>query len=122
MDFIAFLHSPTGIAVYTALGLVGLRTALGIYAAVKDGTFVLSKVGSFLMSQVVGRVFPFATVLFFADATGILAIQTAAAAAGAAFIAEQIGAINEAISETAKADTAAKVELALDKGNPVPES
>lgn len=118
--FKAFLDSPVGISVYTAFGLVGLRLALGLYAAANDGTFTLSAVGSFIRSQVLGRVLPFSTVAFFAFETGNVALMTTAAAIGAAFVAETVGAIQESISNGAKAQAADKAVKGLEIGNEVP--
>lgn len=124
MDFIAgfkaFLDSPVGISVYTAFALVAVRVILGIYAAAKDNTFTLSAVGSFIRSQILGRVMPFATVSFFAFQSGNVALMTTAGAIGAAFVAESIGAIQESLSETAKNEAARKLEKGMEIGNEVP--
>lgn len=106
-----------------ALGLFamsGLRLALGVYAAAKDGTFVLSSVADFLRSQVLGRVFPIMTTALFAQGTGNGVLIAAAAAAGAAYLGETVGAIQEALSASAREVKAEKVVHGLEVGNPVP--
>lgn len=121
MDILAFFNDPAGVTVYTAFAVVALRLVLGIYAAVQDGTFVLSQVGSFIRSQVLGRVFPFSTVAFFAWSTGNVALYGTAAAIGGAFVLETVGAIQEALSESAKAEVAEKETRAVALGNAVPQ-
>lgn len=120
MDFLAFFNDPAGITVLTAFGLVGLRLVLGVTAALKDGTFVMSQVGSFIRSQVLGRVFPFAVTAFFAWSTGHAALMATAAAIGGAFVLETVGAIQESLSDSAKVNTAEKEVKAAALGNPVP--
>jgi hypothetical protein len=121
MDVLGFFNDPAGNAVLIALGLVAVRLVLGVWAAISDGTFVLSSLAAFARTQVLGRVFPFATVAYFAWATQNVALYTSAAAIGAAFVAETVGAIQEALSNTAKAEVAEKETRALAKGNPVPQ-
>jgi hypothetical protein len=104
-------------------GLSALRFIVGAYSALADGTFVLSSLGAFIRTQVLGRVFPILTVAYFAasvgDAAGT-ALAGTAAALGAAYVAETVGAIQEALSDTAKARVAEKHLRGLDSGNPVP--
>lgn len=126
MDPIAFLNSPGGVTVIMAAALVILRTVLGIGRAVADGTFVLSKVGAALSSQLLGRVFPFATVMYFSFSVGLespigIALGTTAAGAASLFVAEQVGAIQEVFSSDARAARALKEEKGLELGNPVPQ-
>jgi hypothetical protein len=105
-------------------GLSGLRFVLGAYAALSDGTFVLSSVGAFIRSTVLGRVFPILTVAYFAAATGGVAgtaLTATSAALGAAFVAETIGSIQEALSASTKAEVAEKIITGDATGNPVPQ-
>jgi hypothetical protein len=115
-----FLNSPIGVSFYLSLGLLAVRVALGIFAAVKDDTFTLSAVGGFIRSQVLGRIMPFATAGFFAFTTGNAALIAAAAAIGATYVAESVGAIQESLSATAKAEARDKAVLGLEIGNEVP--
>jgi hypothetical protein len=116
-----FLASPAGVAAYGALGLAGLRFVLGTFAAFRDGTFVLSSLGAFLRSQVLGRVFPVITVLYFAYSTGVEALMASALAAAGIYTAETLGAVQESLSEAAAAKTAQKEVAAESMGNPVPQ-
>jgi hypothetical protein len=101
-----------------------LRFALGAFAALRDETFVLSSVGAFIRSQILGRVFPILTTAFLAGAiegeAGV-ALTLFAAGQGATYVAESIGAIREALSPVAAIETASKEVRALELGNAVPQ-
>lgn len=123
-DFAAVLGEQLWALTVSLMGLTALRFALGAFAALKDGTFVLSSVGAFLRSQVLGRVFPILTVAYFAattsDAVGAT-LTASAAAMGAAYLAETVGAIQEALSATSQQNVAEKTVRGLQIGNPVPQ-
>lgn len=121
MDFSNFLSPELTTLALSLFGITAVRTALGIFAAVKDGTFVLSATAAFLRSQVVGRVFPILTVSYFAQTSDNVALIASAAATGAAYLAETAGAVMEALSSSAAADTAEKTITAEAAGNPVPQ-
>lgn len=121
MDITQFVSQEVLTLTMALFGLTGLRLVLGVYSALKDGTFVLSSVGAFIRSQVLGRVFPILTVAYFADASDQAALTATAAALGAAYVAETIGAIQEAVSAAAKVEVAEKTIRSLEVGNPVPQ-
>ena len=121
MDFSSLLTPEMQALAMSLFALTGVRALLGIYAAVKDGTFVLSSVGAFVRSQVLGRVFPILTVALFASTSGNVALVAAAGATGAAYLAETVGAITEALSKTQAAAAAEKTVLGNEIGNPVPQ-
>ena len=121
MDFSALLTPEMQNLALGLFGLTALRFALGAYAALRDGTFVLSSVAAFLRSQVLGRVFPIMTTAVFAAATENTVLIASAGAIGAAYIAETVGAIQEALSKTAAEEVAAKTVLGTEIGNPVPQ-
>lgn len=103
------------------LGLTVLRFVLGAYSAFADGTFVLSSLAAFLRSQVVGRVMPILTAAYFAHSSGNVALVAFTATLGAAYAAETLGAIQEALSASAKEAVAEKTVVGLEIGNPVPQ-
>lgn len=101
-----------------------IRFALGSFAALRDGTFVLSSVAAFIRSQVLGRVFPILTTAFLAgsiEGEAGVALTVFAAGQGAAYVAETVGSIREALSPTAAIETAEKEIVGLEKGNAVPQ-
>lgn len=102
-------------------GAAGLRFALGSYAALSDGTFVLSSFAAFVRSQILGRVFPILTVAYFAYSSGNVALIAATGVAAAAFTAETLGAVQEALSNTTKEVVAAKTVYGEQIGNSVPQ-
>lgn len=121
MDLTQFVSQEVLALTMSLFGLTAVRFILGAYAALKDGTFVLSAVGAFIRSQVLGRIFPILTVAYFADASDQVALMGTAAALGAAYVAETIGAIQEALSATAQEVVAEKTIRGEQTGNPVPQ-
>jgi len=82
--FAAFLSSPEALAIKGLLLGAFLVFALGILAALRDGTFAWQFVDSFVRSTIWGRVAPVATVLlvgYLAQAPEVSAAGLAAAAA-----------------------------------------
>lgn len=82
MDFVTFLASPAGLAAKAMLVLAALDFGLGVFAAIRDGSFDASKSGAVLVKHVLGRVFPIAALLgtgYFAGDTFLLTGGTAAA-------------------------------------------
>jgi hypothetical protein len=123
-DFGAIIGQELWALTISLFGLSGLRFALGAFSALRDGTFVLSSLGAFLRSTILGRVFPILTVAYFAASVeGGVGVTLAAASAtmGAAFVAETVGAIQEALSSTAQDAVAEKTTRGLQIGNPVPQ-
>lgn len=121
LDIVTVLGDELIALTISLFGLTALRFVLGAYSAFADGTFVLSSLAAFLRSQVVGRVMPILTAAYFAYASGNEALVATTAALGAAYVAETVGAIQEALSSTAKEVVAAKTVLGDEIGNPVPQ-
>lgn len=120
-DIVSVLGEELVALTISLFGLTALRFVLGAYAAFADGTFVLSSVAAFLRSQVVGRVMPILTAAYFAYASDNVALVATAGALGAAYVAETVGAIQEALSATAKEAVAEKIIVGEQIGNPVPQ-
>jgi hypothetical protein len=120
-DIVTVLGEELVALTISLMGLTVLRFVLGAYSAFADGTFVLGSLAAFLRTQVVGRVMPILTAAYFAYASGNVALVAFAGTLGAAYAAETLGAIQEALSSTAKADVAEKTILAESIGNPVPQ-
>lgn len=80
MDLAGFLADPTGIAIQTLLGLTLVTFLLGVFAAVRDGTFDWKYIDAFVRSTVAGKVGPCAVVLlagYLTQNVALLAIGTA---------------------------------------------
>lgn len=82
----AFLASPSGVALRALLVGALLVAALGIFAALRDGTFDLKYVDSFVRTTIWGKVAPVAAVLIVGyaladDVTNVAAIPIAGAVA-----------------------------------------
>lgn len=120
-DIVSVLGDELIALTISLFGLTALRFVLGAYSAFADGTFVLSSVAAFLRSQVVGRVMPILTAAYFAYASDNVALIATTGALGAAYVAETVGSIQEALSSTAKDVVAAKTVLGDEIGNPVPQ-
>lgn len=58
-----FLESPSGVALKALLVGTLITALLGIFAALRDGTFAWPLVDSFVRSTIWGRVAPVATIL-----------------------------------------------------------
>lgn len=78
--FAAFLASPEALAIKGLLLAAFLVFALGVLAALRDGTFAWQYLDSFVRSTIWGRVAPVATVLL----VGYLAQEATVSAAGLA--------------------------------------
>ena len=74
----AFLDTPSGLAIKALLVGTFVTFALGIVAAVRDKTFSLVFIDSFVRSTVMGRVVPVAIVL----AVGYIADEQVLTSAG----------------------------------------
>lgn len=120
-DIVSVLGEDLVALTISLFGLTALRFALGAYSALADGTFVLSSVAAFLRSQVLGRVMPILTTAYFAYASNNVALVATAGALGAAYVAETVGAIQEALSASAREALAAKTVIGDEIGNPVPQ-
>lgn len=120
-DIVSVLGEELVALTISLFGLTALRFALGAYSAFADGTFVLSSLAAFLRTQVVGRVMPILTAAYFAYASGNTALVVFAGGLGAAYAAETLGAIQEALSSSTKNDVAEKTVLGAQIGNPVPQ-
>lgn len=82
----AFLESPSGIALRALLVGAILVAAIGSFAALRDGTFNLKYLDSFVRTTVWGKVAPVGVVLVVGyvladDATNLAAIPIAGAVA-----------------------------------------
>ena len=91
--FDAFFASPSGMALYALLAVAFLDFALGVLAALRDGTFKLDELAAFVRSHLAGRVFPIALLLIVGYASNQVALTAAGLAAGAAYVAETVGSI-----------------------------
>ena len=115
--FQEFLASPAGIAAKAMLVLAGLDFLLGVWAAVRDGTFDATKSGAVLVKHVLGRVFPIATLLsagFFTQDTFLL---TGGIGAAVIYSNETRASLLESIGQVMNP---AKTEKEALKENPVP--
>lgn len=74
----AFLNSPAGLALRALLVGTLLTAVLGIFAALRDGTFQWQYVDSFVRTTVWGRVAPAGVVLVLAYVLGEATTLTAA--------------------------------------------
>lgn len=89
----AFFASPSGTAAYGVLVVMALDLALGVLAALRDGTFALDEVAAFLRKHVAGRVLPIWAILFFGYIGNLEVLTVAGLAMAAAYVAETIGSI-----------------------------
>jgi hypothetical protein len=91
--FDAFFASPSGMALYALLAVAFLDFALGVFAALRDGTLKLDELAAFVRSHLAGRVLPIALLLVVGYAADQVALTAAGLAAGAAYVAETVGSI-----------------------------
>lgn len=118
MDLSAFLNDPAGIALKGIIVAAFLDFAFGVYAAARDGTFAIDVLAAFVRKHLLGRVFPIGTLLVTAYITHDTFMTTAAAASGAAYVAETLGSVYGSVrppAPSAEAETS-PAELV----NPVP--
>ena len=110
MDLVAFLATPTGLAVKGLLVGAFLVWALGVLAALRDGTFDLSEIATFVRSTLLGRVFPVTVVLLTGYAANDSTITTAGLAVAAVVAADMIGSALDSIKQLGLApEASAKV-------------
>jgi hypothetical protein len=119
MDFNAFLDSPAGLGLKAMLVAAFLDFAFGVYAAAKDGSFSLDAIAAFVRKHLLGRVFPIGTLLAMGYLTSDVVMNSAGAAAAAAYAAETLGSVYGSIKPPA--ESAAKVDAAEAVGNPIPQ-
>lgn len=118
MNLTTFLNDPAGIALKGVIVAAFLDFAFGVYAATRDGTFALDAVAAFVRKHLLGRVFPIGTLLIAAYLTHDAFMTTAAAAAGAAYVAETLGSVYGSIRPPAASVTAGQNPAEII--NPVP--
>lgn len=108
-----FLDSPSGLALKGLMLGTLITAALGIFAALRDGTFDWKYVDSFVRSTLWGRVAPTAVVLLLAYAFGDATISGTAvliaAAVGAGLIASGLESLRQLLMP--KAESAKVNEL-----------
>lgn len=110
MDLTAFLATPAGVAIQGLLVGTFVVWALGVVAALRDGTFDLSSLGSFVRSTLMGRVVPILIVLAAGYTTNDQLLTTGGIAAAAAVAAEMVGSALDSIKQlTMPAVESAKV-------------
>lgn len=97
----AFFADPAGEAIYGMLALAFADFALGVLAAIRDDTFQLDTIASFLRKHVAGRVLPIAVLLFVGYAAHLDALTAAGIAAAAAYVAETIASLVSSVSSIA---------------------
>ena len=113
-----FLASPAGIAAKSMLVLAGLDFALGVWAAVRDGTFDSAKSGAVLVKHVLGRVFPIATLLSTGYFVGDTFLLSGGVAAAGIYANETRASLLESIGQIMNPADTLKEAL---KENPQPE-
>lgn len=106
-----FFNDPAGIAALGMLGLAALDTIMGIWAALKDGSFQLSAVAAVLAKHVQGRVIPVTILLAGGYFLGVPALVAGGAAAATAYTAETIGSLLESIGQATGSTTVAPDEV-----------
>lgn len=116
--FASFLADPAGIALKGLLLAAFLDFVFGVYAAARDGTFAIDSVAAFVRKHLLGRVAPIGTLLVIAYITHDAVMTTAAAASGAAYVAETLGSVYGSIRPPAASVTAEQTNAELI--NPVP--
>lgn len=80
----AFIASPSGLALKALLAGALITFVLGVMAALRDGTFKLDYIDSFVRSSIWGKVAPVAALLvagYYLDASGVIT-ATAVVSAG----------------------------------------
>lgn len=118
-----FLNSASGTALTAMLGVALVDFVTGVFAALRDGTFALDALASFLRKHIWGRVAPIGVLLvvgYYGGDTIGQVFTAAAVAAAAAYVAETaasvLGNINPPKASDIKDTTAAAAV------NPVPDA
>lgn len=73
----SFFDTPGGTAVVALFALAALDFALGVLAALRDGTFRWDALAAWVRKHVAGRVLPIAAVLVVGHLAGGLSIESA---------------------------------------------
>lgn len=105
----AFIDSPSGIAIKGLLVAALLTFVLGVFAALRDGTFQWKYIDSFVRSVIWGRVAPVTAVLlggYYLDPSGVVTatavvVASAVAVGMLASIAESIKQIGSSPEKSA---------------------
>ena len=122
MDFSAALaeliNSPAGLAVKGALVAAFLDFAIGAFAAMRNGTFALDAVASFVRKHLLGRVFPIGVLLVAGSFVADAALTAAGLTAAGVYYAETVGSVLGSLNPPT--DTEAKEARAEALGDPVP--
>ena len=116
----AFLDSEAGLALKGAVIVAFADFLTGTFAALRDGTFALDAIASFLRKHILGRVAPLATLLalgYFGGAAGQVFLPFAIAGL-VAYAAETASSVMGNLSPPAPSDV--KAESPAAAVNPVP--
>ncbi len=97
----AFFNDPAGQAIYAMLALAFVDFALGVLAALRDGTFDMEQIAAFLRKHIAGRVAPIALLLFVGYAAHEQLLTAAGIAAAAAYTAETIASVVSSVKSAA---------------------
>ncbi len=100
MDLSSFLDSTAGLAIKAALLAAFLDFAFGVFAALRDSTFTLDAVASFLRKHLTGRVLPVSVLATVGYFSGDQIMIAAAAASLTAYAAETLASIYSSLTVT----------------------
>jgi hypothetical protein len=123
MDLTTFLNSDAGTALKGLLIVAFLDFITGVFAALRDGTFALDALASFVRKHILGRVAPIGTLLvvgYYGGAAG-QPFLAGAIAAGAAYVAETAGSIWGNLAPPKVSDIKSATDPAV-LVNPVPDA
>lgn len=88
-----FFNTQLGIVVYGMLVATVADVVMGVWAAVRDGTFSLDVVAAYLRKHVMGRVGPIFGLLFFGYVGNQPVLLAAGLVSGAAYATETFASI-----------------------------
>lgn len=107
----SFFETPGGTAVVALFALAALDFALGVLAALRDGTFQVGSLAAWVRKHIAGRVLPITAVLVVGHLAGGLSIDSAedllspgtiltgiGIAAATAYILETIGSVRDSLT------------------------